>query len=61
MKLPFEVISIWEWLWEKIHGVELEVNFSHPLKVADIKLKQVLDTRATDLACYCNGCFFCNP
>lgn len=118
LKLPFKIITIWEWLWEKVkkgklklyrknnlrvaltdscysselgdnffeavrglHGmagleiIELENNrykniscgtaaiarnhfdFSHSLNVADEKMKQVLDTEATDLACYCNGCF----
>lgn len=118
IKLPFEITSIWEWLWGKVKRGEIEVqrksnlrvaltdscysselgdtffeavrglhdivgikiielknnryknlscgtasiarnhlDFSHPLVVADKKMKQVLDTGATDLACYCNGCF----
>ncbi len=34
IKLPFEVISIWEWLWEKIQVGELKVKRKNNVKVA---------------------------
>jgi Fe-S oxidoreductase len=34
VKLPFEVISIWEWLWEKVKNGELKVQRKFSSKVA---------------------------
>jgi len=117
-KPPFEIITIWEWLWKKVQRGELKVqrkierkialtdscyaselgdrffeavrglheavgmevvelannrcdnlccgmpciirnNFDilEPLKVAEKKIEQVKEAKATDLTCYCPGCF----
>ncbi|MGC8603720.1 MAG: 4Fe-4S dicluster domain-containing protein, partial [Desulfomonilaceae bacterium] len=34
VKLPFEVISIWEWLWEKVQTEEIKVARQIPIEVA---------------------------
>jgi Fe-S oxidoreductase len=117
-KPPFEIITLWEWLWEQVQKGELKVqrkieqkialtdscysselgdrffeavrglhqaagmevvelvnnrydnlccgmpcvirnNFDilEPLKVAEKKMEQVKAAQATDLYCYCPGCF----
>lgn len=118
VSLPFKIISIWEWLWEKVQNeslqiqqtigmkfaltdacyctemgdnflqairglhyaagieiVELQNNQYHnlccgamgmardnkdymtPFKIAEKKVKQVIDTQVSDLAYYCVGCY----
>jgi len=34
VKLPFEIISVWEWLWNKVKSEELKVHRKVPIKVA---------------------------
>lgn len=118
VKLPFEIVSVWEWLWEKYRSgeirverqidrkvtltdacygselgdgfldavrglhravgmevVELENNrfdnlscglvsilrshydFTEGAKETQKKMAQILNTQATDLSCYCPGCY----
>jgi len=118
VKLPFEIVSIWEWLWEKLQKGEIKIkrkiskkvavsdscysselggkfyqairvlheaagmelvelknnrydnltcgmvsmirnnyNYMEGVKEAHKKIAQVLETGASDIACYCPGCF----